>query len=218
MLFPDSPFEGRRTRVLLVDDQVSVREMVALVLDREGQFVVVAEASSGTEALTHYRRHKPELVILGLALPEMGGAETLRALRQEAPEARLLIFSGTRNHALLREGIKARPHGFVHKTEPLETLRHAVHAVARGHRFFGAFATQIEQEIADGEQVATELTPRQRRVLQLIAEGNSTREVATQLDLSPKTIEHYRNQIMQRLNVRDVASLVRHALQTGLVN
>ena len=206
-----------RTRVLVVDDQVSVREMLAMVLDREGRFAVVAEAASGIEGQRLFRRHKPGLVISALALPEMNGPELIRAVREEDAAARLLVYSGSRNESLIFAGLEAGPHGFVHKTEPLHTLRLAFRAVAEGYSFFGPFATRIVDENRALAQEPNILTPKQRVVLQMVAEGLSTKQVAGRLSLSPKTVEHYRTQLMQKLGLRDVASLTRYAVRCGLV-
>jgi len=206
-----------RVRVLLADDEVSVREMLATSLHSEGVFTVAGEASSGLEALELFRNHRPELIVLALPLPGVAGPEVLRMIRAEQPETRFLVYCGTRNPALLRAGLESRPHGFVHKTEPFETLRIALRAVAAGGSFFGPFATRLDQREDGEERFDKTLTPKQRIVLQMIAEGKSTRETAALLNLSPKTIEHYRAQIMRRMGVRDVASLTRHALRLGLV-
>jgi len=214
----DGFVELRRMRVLVVDDQVAVREMVAMVLDRDGGFAVVAEAGTGIEGLRNYRSHAPELVISGLALPEMNGPEMISAMREEEPAARILIFTGTRDRHLMLQGLKAVPHGFVHKMEPLSTFRRAFHAIAEGHVFFGPFATKLLDEERGRTGAKADLTPKQRVVLKLIAEGLSTKQVAIRLTLSPKTVEHYRTQLMRRLGLRDVASLTRYAMRSGLIS
>ncbi len=211
-------FRSSRWRVLLVDDQVAVREMVAMVLDREGRFAVVAETASGMNALPLYERHRPDLVIVGLSLKEMNGPELIKELRKLEPTPRILVFSGSKNLELLWAGIEARPHGFVHKTESLETFRQACGAIVQGISFMSPFATRLVDEIQHQARPESVLTPKQRTVLQMVAEGKSTKEVAQRLALSPKTVEHYRNQIMQRLGVRDVASLTRYAVKAGLVD
>ncbi|MDD5199098.1 MAG: response regulator transcription factor [Terrimicrobiaceae bacterium] len=215
--------EERKAQVLVVDDQVSVREMVALVLDREGAFAVAAEASSGLEGLQMFRRHSPEMVIAGLALPEMSGPEMIRAMRSERPGARVLVYSGTRNRELIRAGLECGAHGFVHKTESLETLRQGFCAVARGFSFFGPLATQAMDEVratsghGGSRKAGEDLPPKLRTVLQLVAEGLSTKQVAGRLFIAPKTAENYRMQLMQKLGLHDIASLTRYAVRQGLV-
>lgn len=207
----------RKTRVVVVDDQISVREMVAMVLERDGLFAVAAEAASGIDGLRLLREHRPELLIAALALPEMSGPGMIHAIRNELPETRVLIYSGSRNRALILEGLEAGPHGFVHKTEPLSTLQQAFVAVANGSSFFCPFATRLLDETRRKGASDGRLTPKERTVLQMVAEGMSTKQVAGRLSLSPKTVEHYRMQLMQKLGLRDVASLTRYAVRCGLV-
>jgi DNA-binding NarL/FixJ family response regulator len=158
---------------------------------------------------------RPGLVIAALALPEMSGAEMIHAMREERREVRILVYSGTRNGELIGAAMAARPHGFVHKTDSLATLREALAAVERGCSFFTPFATRLMDEPAKGLVAA--LSARERTVLQMVAEGMSTKQVAGRLSISPKTVEHYRTALMQKLGLRDVASLTRYAVRSGLV-
>jgi DNA-binding NarL/FixJ family response regulator len=213
----NSNSESARLRVLVIDDQISVREMLAIVLEREVEFSVGGAAASGFEGLRLFRKLRPALVVAALALPEMNGAEMIAAMREEQPKVRIMIYSGSRNRELIDAGLAAGAHGFVHKTEPLETLRAGFLAVARGSSFFGPFATRALDELRASRRVAGGLTSRQRLVLQMVAEGLSTKQVAGRLSLAPKTVEHYRTQLMQKLGLRDVASLTRYAVRCGLV-
>jgi DNA-binding NarL/FixJ family response regulator len=208
---------ARTRRVLTVDDQVAVREMLALVLEGMGGFVVVAEAATGLEGLKLFRRHKPDLIVAGLALREMSGPEMFGAMREEAPSVRRMVFSGTRNRALLLAGLRCNPHGFVHKTESLDVLREALGAVAEGKIFFGAFATALADEAVGRSGLTPDLPPQQRVVLQLVAEGHSTKQIASRMALSPKTVDNYRSRLMEKLGLRDVASLTMYAVREGLV-
>lgn len=204
-------------RVLTVDDQLAVREMLEGVLDQMGGFTVVAQAETGREGLKLFRQHKPDLVVAGLSLREMCGPEMLGAMREEAPAVRRVVFSGTRNRALLLAGLRCNPHGFVHKTEPLAVLRAALEAAAAGKIYFGAYATALADAANGKDERTTDLPARQRVVLQLIAEGRSTKQIAHHLALSPKTIDNYRSRLMERLGVHDVASLTMYAVREGLV-
>jgi len=207
-----------KTRVLMLDDQVSVREMAAAMVTSEGLCAVVGQASSGVEGLRMFRKLRPGAVILALALPEMSGAEVLLAMREENPRLPVLVYSGTKSQDLWRAGLKAGPQGVVHKTESMATLREGVTAVVSGQTFFGRFATTKMEEMRIGGEAEEGLAPRLRTVLQMIAEGLSTKQVATRLSLSPKTVEHYRTKLMQKIGVKDVASLTRYALRCGLVD
>ena len=207
-----------KTRVLMLDDQVSVREMAAAMVTSEGLCAVVGQASSGVEGLRMFRKLRPGAVILALALPEMSGAEVLLAMREENPRLPVLVYSGTKSQDLWRAGLKAGPQGVVHKTESMATLREGVTAVLTGQTFFGRFATAKMEEMRLGGLVEDGLPPRLRTVLQMIAEGRSTKQVAARLSLSPKTVEHYRTKLMQKLGLKDVASLTRYAVRCGLVD
>lgn len=200
----------------MVDDQLSVRELLAKELERGGwSEPPLAVAETGPQALQMARTYSPELVVLGLALPGLNAPEVIAAVRGEAPGTKFVIFTGSRNHALLAAGLAVSPQGFVHKTEPLELLREAIEAVVAGKTFWGPYATNVAGEARDGGQ--GHLSPRQRTVLRLIAEGLSTKQVAAKLGVAPKTVEHYRTQISERLGLRDIASLTRYAIRSGLV-
>jgi DNA-binding NarL/FixJ family response regulator len=208
-------------RALVVDDQVSVRQLVAELLARRSGFgcQVVGEATTGVEGLRLFRKLLPSLVVAALSLPEMSGAEMVRTMREERAEARVLIYTGTRNVEMLRAGLAARPHGFVHKTDSLATLNEALGAVTQGACFFSPFAARILDGMgAGGGTQSCRLTGKERAVLQCVAEGLSTKQVADRLAMAPKTAEHHRGEIMRKLGLRDVASLTRYAVRCGLVD
>jgi two-component system response regulator NreC len=174
-------------------------------------------ASSGLEGIEAFRRFKPDLVITALALPGMTGVEMIHAMREEQQDVRVLIYSGTTNRDLIRAALDARPLGFVHKTEPLEMLRHGVTASARGCSFFSPCITQFRDESYSEEQAPDPLTTKERIVLQLVAEGMSTKQIAEQLRLSARTVDHHRTQLMRKLDSRSVARLTLYAVRCGLV-
>src|SRR5947207_15404087 len=118
-----------KNRVVVVDDHASIRQMLGMVLAREGPYEMVGEAGTGFEALKVCRKLKPQLVVLDLVLPELSGVEVLRSLRGEMPESRCMVYSGALNRALIVEALQARPHGFVHKTDALSTFCEALRAV-----------------------------------------------------------------------------------------
>jgi DNA-binding NarL/FixJ family response regulator len=207
-------------RALVVDDQVSVRELVVELLACRCGFgcQVVGEASSGAEGLRLFRKLLPTLVVAALSLPELGGAEMVRAMREERAEVRVLVYTGTRNEEMVRAGLAARPHGFVHKTDSLATLTEALGAVARGSCFFSPFATRLLDGMGLGPVTeACRLTGKEREVLRLVAEGLSTKQMAGKLSIAPKTVEHHRGEVMRKLGMRDVASLTRYAVRCGII-
>lgn len=210
--------EAMKTSVVIVDDHVSVRQMLAVVLSREGVYDVVAEAGTGVEALKICRHVKPRMVILDLLLPELSGIEVLRALRAESRETRVLIYTASHHDELILRVLQERPHGFVHKEDTLATLREALRVVANGCSYLTPFATDLlDCNIGHEKHGIETLTARERAVLQMVAEGLSSKEVAARLALSTKTVEYHRGQLMQKLRVHEVAGLTRCAVRHGLV-
>ena len=205
-----------KTRVMVVDDHASVRQMLGALLPGVGAFEMVAEAGTGLEAIQTLRREKPNLVVLDLALPELNGVGLLQHLRLEAREVRTLVYSGTVNREMILGALRARPHGFVLKKEPWSTFREALRMVNAGCCYFTPFATRLLDESGPTGSSIT-LTPRESAVLQMVAEGRSNKEMATQLSISAKTVEHHRSHVMVKLGVHDVAGLTRYAVRQGLV-
>lgn len=202
----------------MVDDQLAVRGLLAIELQVGGwSQTPIASATTGRQAIQMFRAHAPELIILGLALPEMNGPEIISAIRAESPGTKFLVFTSTKNTDLLAAGLLTAPQGFVHKTEPLGILREGIEAVVSGKTYWGAFATKVAEEMRHRRPSGDALTPRLRTILQMIAEGSSTKQVAARLSISPKTVEHYRTQLAQKLGLHDIASLTRYAVRSGIV-
>lgn len=206
-----------KKRVLVVDDHTSVREMLVVLVGRWERFEVVGQAGSGLTALTLCRCLHPDLMILDLLLPELAGLEVLRRIAAIQPRVSVLIYSGTCNQSLLNDVLKERPDGFVSKGEPLKTLRDAAETVAEGGRYFSPSAMPFLFEKPLQRDPGPDLSPREREVLQLVAESGSSKEIASRLGICVKTVENHRSRIMEKLNLHDVASLTRYAMRCGLV-
>jgi len=206
-----------KNRVVAVDDHASIRQMLGIVLAREGPYEMVGEAGNGFEALKVCRKLRPQIVVLDLLLPELNGLEVLRTLRGELRDTRFMIYSGTVNRSLIVEALQARPHGFVHKSDALAVFCEALRAVANGCSYFTPFATKLMDDERHTSTLSARLTDRERAVLQMIAEGMSNKEMASRFSIAPKTVEHHRAQVMQKLGIHDVANLTRYALRVGLV-
>jgi DNA-binding NarL/FixJ family response regulator len=206
-----------KNRVVVVDDHASIRQLLGLVISREGPFEMVSEAGNGFDALKECRRLQPQLVVLDLLLPELNGLEVLRTLRGELRDTRFMIYSGTLNRNLIVEALHARPHGFVHKTDRLDVFFEALRAVANGCCYFTPFATKLMDDDRQRSHASMRLTERERAVLQMIAEGLSNKEMASRFSIAPKTVEHHRAQVMQKLGIHNVANLTRYAVRLGLV-
>jgi len=203
---------------MIVDSDLSVSQLVSVFLCREGGYYVVSECVNGQDALRSAQKYDPDLVIAELEMPGMGGIEMVNALRNTHGPIRVLVYTGTLNPHLLSEALSAQPHGFVHKTEDLLILAQAIRMVARGSIYFSPYATKIADQLRCNPHFSGQnLKPQERRILKLVAEGMSSKQVAGQLSLSQKTVEHYRNNLMQKLGLRDLAALIRYAITIGVV-
>lgn len=212
----NGPGRHMKTRILVVDDHISTRQMITALLPNEGPYEIVGEAGTGLEALQLCEELKPQLVVLDLVLPEMSGVSVLRHLREKAKQTRTLVYSRTRERELILEALQAMPHGFVLKHDPWRDFCDALRRVSGGCRYFTSFAAGLLDEAHPGKEPRV-LTERENTVLQMIAESRGNKEIAERLKVSTKTVEHHRANLMQKLSMRDVAALTRHAIKLGLV-
>lgn len=208
--------------VAIIEDQTAVREMIADIIRSTPGFEVIAESGEGQEALSICLEQKPDFIVLDIMLPGLNGAEVLRRIAKQLRNARVLVFSGYQNPSLVRELLQAGAHGFVEKSAPLSELRKGIDIVANGGSYFGPEVAQMLREAvlnpsANSKKGVEVLTAREREILQLIAESYSTKEVAQKLSISVKTAENHRTNLMKKLDLHDVASLTRFAIQHGLV-
>jgi DNA-binding NarL/FixJ family response regulator len=154
--------------------------------------------------------------VLDLLLPEMSGVQVVRQIRRESQNTRTLVYSGTTSEALIAEAMSEQPHGFVHKEDTLQVFREALRAVTAGRQYFTQIAAESRERA--GATATGVLTERERVVLQLVAEGRSTKAIADDLGMSPKTVETHRSNICAKLDIHDVATLTRFAMRHGLVS
>ncbi|MDP0498120.1 MAG: response regulator transcription factor [Verrucomicrobiota bacterium JB024] len=209
-------------KVVIVEDQTAVREMISQIVQSDPSFEVVAEPGDGQEAYNLVMELKPDFVILDVMLPGLNGAEVLRRFSKHLKNTRVLVFSGYQNPSLVRELLQAGAHGFVEKSAPLSELKKGIEIVANGGSYFGPEVAQMLREAvlnpnASNRKGVDVLTAREREILQLIAESHSTKEVAQKLNISVKTAENHRTNLMKKLDLHDVASLTRYAIQQGLI-
>ncbi len=196
--------------------------MIAQIIRMEPGFEVVAECGEGHNACDLCLDLKPDLVILDVMLPGLNGTEVLRRFSRQLPETRVLAFSGYQDPVLLRNLLENGAHGFVGKSAPLSELRKGIHVVAEGGSYFGPEVAEILRAAMtsppSGSSVpAANLTAREREILQLIAESNSTKEIAKILKISIKTAENHRTNLMKKVDLHDVASLTRYAIEQGII-
>lgn len=208
-------------RVLLVDDHPLMRAGVRAQLVEAG-VESIAEAGDGHEALAQVARNRPHVVLMDIAMPGLNGIDAAERIVQEFPETRVIILSTHAGDQYVARALKAGAKGYLLKdAEPAE-LRAALAAVRAGRTYLSpAVAGQVVSGFVQGKPTETspleKLTPRQREVLQLVAEGRKTKEIARKLAISARTVENHRAQIMELLEIHDVVGLVHFALRTGLI-
>ncbi len=210
-------------RVLLTEDHWLVRaSLKSLLADFEG-VEVIAEAGNGREALELVAKHRPTLVLMDISMPGLNGLEATRRITKDHPDVRVVVLSMHTSEDYVLQALRAGASGYVLKGSAPRELELAIEAVGRGEIFL---SPQISRHVIDaflnrtGDQTSSleQLTPRQREILQLIAEGKSNKEIAQLLDASVKTIESHRASLMDRLDIHDLAGLVRYAIRHGLVS
>lgn len=210
-------------RVVLAEDHQLVRAGIHALLDRMGGVSVVAEVSDGQAAVKIVETHQPDLVLMDIAMPGLNGLEAAGRITKGWPAVNVIILSMHANEEYLRQALKAGVKGYLLKGADLQELELAIRTVSKGEPYLtpsvARYAIEAyRKEGARPRNPLDRLSPRQREILQLMAEGHSTKEIAFRLSLSAKTVETHRSQLMDRLDIHDVAGLVRFAIQVGLVH
>jgi DNA-binding NarL/FixJ family response regulator len=218
------------TRVLLAEDHALVRAGIRALLQNLTGIEVVAEAGDGREALRLIKTYQPDLVLMDIAMAGLNGLEATARVTKEFPGVRVIVLSMHSTEEYVAQALRAGAAGYLLKDAAATELELAVTAVARGETYLSpavskhviaSYLRRAGGADAGGDEETPSpvalLTPRQREILQLIAEGHSTKEIAATLHLSVKTVETHRMQLMGRLDVHDVAGLVRYAIRIGLV-
>jgi DNA-binding NarL/FixJ family response regulator len=209
-------------RILIADDHALVRAGIRALVQTIPGIEVIAEAADGRDALGLMKVHQPDLVLMDISMPGLNGLEAAARATKDFPNVRVLILSAHSDEEHVCQALRAGAVGYLLKDAGTAELELALNAVARGETYLSPAVSK--HVIADyvrrtgGEAGSLELlTPRQREVLQLIAEGHTTKEIARTLHLSHKTVETHRMQLMDRLDIHDVAGLVRYAIRVRLV-
>jgi DNA-binding NarL/FixJ family response regulator len=206
-------------RVLIADDHGIVRSGIRLLLERQADIEVVAEAADGAEARDFAVRERPDLAILDVKMPKLTGLQATREIKRQAPEVSVLILSMHDDERYLFEALKAGASGYVLKAQADTDLLAAIRAVERGEPFLTPEAqrTLIKDVLERGSSGEEELTPREEEVVKLVAEAHTTKQIAELLHLSEKTVENHRSSAMRKLGMRDRVELVRYAIRRGLI-
>jgi DNA-binding NarL/FixJ family response regulator len=208
--------------ILLADDHTLVRAGIRALVENFPAVTVVAEATDGREAVRLAKEHSPDLVLMDIAMPGLNGLEATSRISKESPKVRVIILSMYANEEYVREAIRAGAAGYLVKRSAAAELEHAITSVARGEKYFSPLVStsttgETDRRGGADRSWVERLTPRQREILQLIAERNTTKEIAGILNISIKTVETHRSQLMERLEIFDVPGLVRFAIRVGLV-
>jgi DNA-binding NarL/FixJ family response regulator len=208
-------------RILLADDHGLVRAGIRALLQNIANVQVIAEASDGYQAVQLVAEQHPDIAMLDVAMKGMNGIEATARILKEFPHTRVIILSVHANEEYVRQALRAGARGYLLKDAAVAELELAVNAVARGETYLSpAVSKHLVNDFARHESNTSpfeKLTPRQREILQLIAEGRTTKEIAQRLGVSIKTVETHRAQLMERLDIHDITGLVRYALRMGLV-
>jgi two-component system, NarL family, response regulator NreC len=205
-------------RVVLADDHEIVRQGLRVLLEREG-FQVVGEAANGHDAVKLCEANHPEIAILDLSMPLLNGVDAAREIMKSNPRTKVVLLTMHTEDHLILESLRAGVTGYVLKTKAASELVQALRAVCRGEMFLTqSISRTIVQAFLQNTPVpGNPISDRERQVLQLVAEGKTTKEIASLLGISVKTAESHRSNLMEKLNIHDTAGLVRYAIRIGLI-
>jgi two-component system nitrate/nitrite response regulator NarL len=214
---------AKKIRLLLVDDHPIVREGIKSAFSSKANIWIIGEAATGEEALTKAKKLNPDVILMDINMPGMSGLETARRLRKSVPDSKILALTMHENKEYVLEMSQLGASGYVLKDSPPAELFRAIEAVHAGDSFFSPRASQhllkafLRNERRTTDRPAVELSQRERDVLQLIAEGLKTKDIAKRLGITDRTIETYRRRLMMKLGVHSLAGLVKHAIAQGIV-
>jgi DNA-binding NarL/FixJ family response regulator len=214
----------QKIRILVVDDHTIVRDGISALLNLAADMEVVGEAANGREALEKVKELEPDVVIMDIAMPLLGGLETTRRVRKEFPRTKVLALTQYSDKEYVFPIIEAGAHGFISKTAASSELAVGIRSVYRGDSFLSpSVAKLLVENVQNGRNLQErrdpydQLTGREREVLKLLAEGHNTQETADILVISPKTVEGYKTSLMDKLDIHNRVDLVKYALRKGII-
>lgn len=213
-----------KCKILIADDHRLFRDGLKALLEKQADMQVVGETADGIAAVKAILEKKPDIVLMDISMPELNGIEATRQIMENRPETKIIVLSMHSDQRYIAECLKAGAVGYILKDCPTEELLVAIRAVANKQVYLSRQITEsvvrdyINLNKGGSSQVFAILSPREREVLQLLAEGKSTKEMAEKLNVSVKTIETHRKQIMDKLNMRSIAELTKYAIREGLTS
>lgn len=215
---------NRKIRVLVVDDHVVVRDGICALLALAPDIEIVGEAGHGREALEKLTKLQPDVVLMDIAMPMMGGLETTRRIRKDFPNVKVLVLTQYADKEYVFPAIEAGASGFISKTAASSEIAIGIRSVYQGDSFLSPSIAKLLVENYQHLNISRkkldpydQLTEREREVLKLLAEGHTTKEIADILSISPKTVEGYKTSLMDKLDIHNRIDLVKYALRKGII-
>jgi len=211
-------------RILLVDDHQMMRDGLRSILDLEDDLDVVGEAGNGYEAIEMARTRRPDVVVMDIGMKNLNGIDATRQIKAEDPKAKVVALSTHSDESYVLGMFKAGASGYVLKDAAVEEMRRAIRAVAAGHHYLSpeiagsVVAAHVRGPSEDSASPSATLAPRERQILQLLAEGDSSSEIARKLHIATTTVDSHRRNIMKKLDLHSVAELTKYAIREGLTS
>lgn len=210
-------------QVIIADDHRMLRDALVMVLERQDDIKVVGQAEDGVEAIERCHALRPDVLVLDIAMPKLNGVEVARSLGRELPEVRILVLSAYTDKRFVYETLKAGAAGYVTKAAASSELPRAIRAIAMGQQYLSPeISESLKDAITpDGNlnlEVAPQLSPREREVLRLVADGVRSAAIARRLGITEATVEVHRRNLMRKLDIRNIADLTKYALREGITS
>ncbi len=211
---------AKKIKVLIADDHEILRYGISTFLSSADNIEIVGEASSGEECIELFKEKKPDVCVLDISMPDKDGIETTKAIREIDPNVKVLILSMHIDKVLLDKVLEAGINGYLLKDTEKTEILHGIESIAKGQQVFSSPISELitKSYLTGGKTPHDSITSRELEVLQLIVEGYSSKLIADKLDISPRTVDTHRGNIMQKLNIPNAAGLVRYAMEHDLVS
>ena len=215
-----------KIRILLADDHTLIRSGIATLLQSIKDFSVVGEAEDGEDAVHKTGELRPDVIVIDLSMPKLSGIEATKIIKKRYPETNVLVLTMHENEEYVYQILKSGASGYVLKSAGKDELAAAIRAAAKGEKFFSpkisqlmaeGYIKRVEKGTSDSAKGDVPLTRREREILALVASGLTNQQIAEQLYISPRTVDSHRTNIMQKLEIHDLANLVRYAIEHGII-